>query len=152
MHTSSHFFDTQVEAPFYSLTTTSVTEIPIRTSLAGALNTRGGKKFRFSTEIAVYLGKVRDWFMVTMDHYWEVIAGRLICVISEDLEWRWKERNARYPFFSGASPCGLTQNNQIQQRNTRWDGRVSSWSSTPPSPVSWLQRPQDWDLLHARYT
>jgi len=31
-------------------------KIPRGTPLAGALNTRGGKNLRFSTEIAVYLG------------------------------------------------------------------------------------------------
>jgi len=42
-------------------------QIPRETPSAGALNTRGGKIWRFSTEMADILETVRDRPMVTME-------------------------------------------------------------------------------------
>jgi len=41
--------------------------IPRGTPSAGALNTRGWKNWRFSTEITVYLGNGKDKLMVAME-------------------------------------------------------------------------------------
>jgi len=42
--------------------------LPMANPSAGALNTRGGKNLRFSTEIAFFAETVRDRPMVAMEH------------------------------------------------------------------------------------